>query len=249
MTTSWPTPRTRKPPVSPTRPTGSSRCGRSARPRGWARSRARPRRCTSASRPSPCSCRRWSANSGCSLFERSGRRLTPDPRGPAAVRAGAAAGRRPGRAGRRLPRQGAGAGRGRTQRRRRQLDHPVPAAGHRGALPPAPSRRAPDACTTSPAPAASTCCARDAVDLAVGSMLDVPADLQLRAGLPLRADADHRRPTIRWRTSPTCSLEDLSPYGLILPPQAPDHLSPGRPGVPAATACPTPSRWRSAAGK
>ena len=31
----------------------------------------------------------------------------------------------------------------------------------------------------------------DAVDLAVGSMLDVPGRPQLRAGLPLRADADH----------------------------------------------------------
>ncbi|SKA00203.1 LysR family transcriptional regulator [Novilysobacter spongiicola] len=58
----------------------------------------------------------------------------------------------------------------------------------------------------------------DAVDFAVGSMLDVPADLDYAPVAQfdpmLITPLDH--PLAR-RRSPT--LEDLSPYGLILPPQ------------------------------
>ena len=58
----------------------------------------------------------------------------------------------------------------------------------------------------------------DAVDLAVGSMLDLPADLSYapvyRFEPLLIAPPDH--PLIRQRT---LKLEDLSPYGLILPPK------------------------------
>lgn len=58
----------------------------------------------------------------------------------------------------------------------------------------------------------------DAVDFAVGSMLDVPADLDYAPVAQfdpmLITPPDH--PLAR-RRSPT--LEDLSPYGLILPPQ------------------------------
>ncbi|MDR6842021.1 LysR family transcriptional regulator [Pseudoxanthomonas sacheonensis] len=58
----------------------------------------------------------------------------------------------------------------------------------------------------------------DAVDLAVGSMLDVPQDLSYepvyRFEPLLIAPPDH--PLIRQRT---LKLEDLSPYGLILPPK------------------------------
>ncbi|RYG14836.1 MAG: LysR family transcriptional regulator [Burkholderiales bacterium] len=58
----------------------------------------------------------------------------------------------------------------------------------------------------------------DAVDLAVGSMLDVPADLSYepvyRFEPLLIAPPDH--PLIRQRT---LKLEDLSAYGLILPPK------------------------------
>jgi len=58
----------------------------------------------------------------------------------------------------------------------------------------------------------------DAVDLAVGSMLDVPADLSYapvyRFEPLLIAPPDH--PLIKQRT---LKLEDLSPYGLILPPK------------------------------
>ena len=58
----------------------------------------------------------------------------------------------------------------------------------------------------------------DAVDLAVGSMLDVPADLSYapvyRFEPLLIAPPDH--PLITQRT---LKLEDLSPYGLILPPK------------------------------
>jgi DNA-binding transcriptional LysR family regulator len=58
----------------------------------------------------------------------------------------------------------------------------------------------------------------DAVDLAVGSMLDVPADLSYapvyRFEPLLIAPPDH--PLITRRT---LKLEDLSPYGLILPPK------------------------------
>ena len=72
----------------------------------------------------------------------------------------------------------------------------------------------------------------DGVDLAVGSMLDVPADLTYapvyRFEPMLITPPDHPLAGKR-----ELSLEDLSPYGLILPPQAPDHLPPGRPGVPA----------------
>ena len=58
----------------------------------------------------------------------------------------------------------------------------------------------------------------DAVDLAVGSMLDVPTDLSYapvyRFEPLLIAPPDH--PLITQRT---LKLEDLSPYGLILPPK------------------------------
>ncbi|MEO8366559.1 MAG: LysR family transcriptional regulator [Pseudoxanthomonas sp.] len=58
----------------------------------------------------------------------------------------------------------------------------------------------------------------DAVDLAVGSMLDVPADLSYapvyRFEPLLIAPPEH--PLIKQRT---LKLEDLSPYGLILPPR------------------------------
>lgn len=58
----------------------------------------------------------------------------------------------------------------------------------------------------------------DAVDLAVGSMLDLPADLSYapvyRFEPLLIAPPDH--PLIKQRT---LKLEDLSPYGLILPPK------------------------------
>ena len=58
----------------------------------------------------------------------------------------------------------------------------------------------------------------DAVDLAVGSMLDLPADLSYapvyRFEPLLIAPPDH--PLIRQRN---LKLEDLSPYGLILPPK------------------------------
>ncbi|SDR08228.1 LysR family transcriptional regulator [Pseudoxanthomonas sp. CF125] len=58
----------------------------------------------------------------------------------------------------------------------------------------------------------------DAVDLAVGSMLDVPQDLSYepvyRFEPLLIAPPDH--PLIKQRT---LKLEDLSPYGLILPPK------------------------------
>ena len=58
----------------------------------------------------------------------------------------------------------------------------------------------------------------DAVDLAVGSMLDVPADLSYapvyRFEPLLIAPPEH--PLITQRT---LKLEDLSPYGLILPPK------------------------------
>jgi len=58
----------------------------------------------------------------------------------------------------------------------------------------------------------------DAVDLAVGSMLDVPQDLSYepvyRFEPLLIAPPDH--PLIKQRT---LRLEDLSPYGLILPPK------------------------------
>lgn len=58
----------------------------------------------------------------------------------------------------------------------------------------------------------------DAVDLAVGSMLDVPADLSYapvyRFEPLLIAPPEH--PLIKQRT---LKLQDLSPYGLILPPK------------------------------
>ncbi|KAF1716496.1 LysR family transcriptional regulator [Pseudoxanthomonas yeongjuensis] len=58
----------------------------------------------------------------------------------------------------------------------------------------------------------------DAVDLAVGSMLDMPADLSYapvyRFEPLLIAPPEH--PLIKQRT---LKLEDLSPYGLILPPK------------------------------
>lgn len=58
----------------------------------------------------------------------------------------------------------------------------------------------------------------DSVDLAVGSMLDVPADLSYapvyRFEPLLIAPPEH--PLIKQRT---LKLEDLSPYGLILPPK------------------------------
>ncbi|WP_166211438.1 LysR family transcriptional regulator [Cognatiluteimonas telluris] len=58
----------------------------------------------------------------------------------------------------------------------------------------------------------------DAVDLAVGSMLDVPADLEYRPVYQfepmLITPLDHPLATRR-----EVALEDLSPYGLILPPQ------------------------------
>ena len=58
----------------------------------------------------------------------------------------------------------------------------------------------------------------DAVDLAVGSMLDVPQDLSYepvyRFEPLLIAPPEH--PLIKQRT---LKLEDLSPYGLILPPK------------------------------
>ena len=58
----------------------------------------------------------------------------------------------------------------------------------------------------------------DAVDLAVGSMLDVPADLDYapiyRFDPMLITARDH--PLAR---KPDLALQDLSPYGLILPPQ------------------------------
>ena len=58
----------------------------------------------------------------------------------------------------------------------------------------------------------------DAVDMAVGSMLDVPADLSYapvyRFEPLLIAPPEH--PLIKQRT---LKLEDLSPYGLILPPK------------------------------
>ena len=51
----------------------------------------------------------------------------------------------------------------------------------------------------------------DAVDLAVGSMLDVPADLQLRAGLPLRADADHAARPSAGAQAPNCGWRICRP--------------------------------------
>ncbi|TCT25401.1 LysR family transcriptional regulator [Thermomonas haemolytica] len=58
----------------------------------------------------------------------------------------------------------------------------------------------------------------DAVDLAVGSMLDVPADLAYapaqRYEPMLITPPDHPL-----ATKPELALEDLSPYGLILPPK------------------------------
>lgn len=58
----------------------------------------------------------------------------------------------------------------------------------------------------------------DGVDLAVGSMLDVPADLDYapayRFEPMLITPPDHPL-----ATKPELALEDLSPYGLILPPQ------------------------------
>lgn len=58
----------------------------------------------------------------------------------------------------------------------------------------------------------------DGVDLAVGSMLDVPADLDYapvyRFDPMLIMPRDHPL-----ATKPDLRLEDLSPYGLILPPQ------------------------------
>jgi DNA-binding transcriptional LysR family regulator len=58
----------------------------------------------------------------------------------------------------------------------------------------------------------------DAVDLAVGSMLDVPADLSYapvyRFEPMLITPLDHPL-----AAKPDLSLQDLSPYGLILPPQ------------------------------
>lgn len=58
----------------------------------------------------------------------------------------------------------------------------------------------------------------DGVDLAVGSMLDVPADLDYapvyRFDPMLIMPRDHPL-----ATKPDLKLEDLSPYGLILPPQ------------------------------
>jgi DNA-binding transcriptional LysR family regulator len=58
----------------------------------------------------------------------------------------------------------------------------------------------------------------DAVDLAVGSMLDVPADLDYapvyRFEPMLITPHDHPL-----ATKPDLELQDLSPYGLILPPQ------------------------------
>jgi LysR family transcriptional regulator, putative pyruvate carboxylase regulator len=58
----------------------------------------------------------------------------------------------------------------------------------------------------------------DAVDLAVGSMLDVPADLDYapvyRFDPMLITPPEHPL-----ATKPELTLEDLSPYGLILPPQ------------------------------
>ncbi len=114
---------------------------------------------------------------GVRLLERSGRRLTPDPRRRGAVRTGAAAGGGPGRAGRRVPRAGCAgwtpascnvaagsstilyllpriveAFRAAHPEVRLSL-HNVTGAGGLDLL------------------------RSDAVDLAVGSMLDVPADL------------------------------------------------------------------------
>ncbi|KAB8189694.1 LysR family transcriptional regulator [Lysobacter maris] len=58
----------------------------------------------------------------------------------------------------------------------------------------------------------------DAVDMAVGSMLDVPADLDYapvyRFEPMLITPPDHPL-----ASKPELTLEDLSPYGLILPPQ------------------------------
>lgn len=58
----------------------------------------------------------------------------------------------------------------------------------------------------------------DAVDLAVGSMLDVPGDLEYepiyRFDSVLITPRDHPLAKLR-----TLALEDLSPYGLILPPK------------------------------
>ncbi|AWV08764.1 LysR family transcriptional regulator [Marilutibacter maris] len=58
----------------------------------------------------------------------------------------------------------------------------------------------------------------DAVDMAVGSMLDVPADLDYapvyRFEPMLITPPDHPL-----ASKPELALEDLSPYGLILPPQ------------------------------
>ena len=51
----------------------------------------------------------------------------------------------------------------------------------------------------------------DAVDLAVGSMLDVPTDLGYAPVYSLRPDADHGRATIRWRASASCGSRTCRP--------------------------------------
>lgn len=100
---------------------------------------------------------------------------------------------------------------------RRQLDHPLPAAEDRGGLPPCPSdvrlilHNVTGAGGLDPLRS-------DGVDLVVGSMLDVPADLDYalvyRFEPMLIAPRGHPL-----ATQPDLKLEDLSPYGLILPPQ------------------------------
>ena len=155
----WPNPVPRRP-ASPTRATGSSRCGPSARSRGWARCPARPRRCSSASRPVTLQLQALERELGIRLFERMRPAPDPDPRGRRAVRAGAAAGRRHRRPRRGLPRAVAGPGRGRAPRRRRQL-RPSCTCCRGSSRPSAPAH--PDVraarCTTSPARTAWPCCA------------------------------------------------------------------------------------------
>jgi LysR family transcriptional regulator, putative pyruvate carboxylase regulator len=87
----------------------------------------------------------------------------------------------------------------------------------------------------------------DDVDLAVGSMLDVPGDLDYapvyRFEPMLITPPDHPL-----AGKAELKLEDLSPYGLILPPQ---RLTTYRlvDLVFQQNRSPTPSHWKSAAGK
>jgi DNA-binding transcriptional LysR family regulator len=75
----------------------------------------------------------------------------------------------------------------------------------------------------------------DSADFAVGSMVDVPNDLAYEAVYhfdPMLITPPNH--PLMQKTD--IGLEDLSSYGLILPPRRPDHLSPGGLDLPAGAA-------------